>query len=99
MEISGVYNISYDNYTIGRLADDIQCQLRELGFDSSIVTKNVQDVRNYKVKNEKAKIELDFVPQYSPKESVKDIIKNLDLKNIDYEEKRYYNIKMFKEIF
>ena len=99
LEISGIYNISYDNYTIGRLADDIKDELNTLGFQTSILTKNVKDVRNYKVTNKKAKWELDFVAKYSPKDSVRDIIQNLDLENIDFDENRYYNIKMFKDIF
>tara|TARA_A100001515_G_scaffold142626_2_gene141860 strand:+ start:1302 stop:2261 length:960 start_codon:yes stop_codon:yes gene_type:complete len=99
LDINGVFNISYDNYTIGRLAEEIQQELRALGFNPTILTKNVQDVRNYKVKNEKAKIQLDFVAKYSPRDSVKDIMSNLDLSSIDFDEDRYYNIKMFKGIF
>jgi nucleoside-diphosphate-sugar epimerase len=98
LAISGIYNISYDNYTIGRLADEIREELMRHGFDLSINTKNVQDVRNYKVTNNKAKIELDFVPRYSPKDSVREILRNIDLSTVDFEDKKYYNIATFKEV-
>ena len=98
LSISGIYNISYDNYTIGRLADEIREELMRHGFNPSIITKNVQDVRNYKVTNKKAKIELDFVPRYSPKDSVKEILRNMDLSSVDFEDKKYYNIATFKEV-
>jgi nucleoside-diphosphate-sugar epimerase len=96
--VSGVYNISYDNYTIGRLADEIREELSRHGKSPSIITKNVQDVRNYKVTNNKAKIELDFVPRYSPKDSVREILRNIDLSSVDYDDKKYYNIATFKEV-
>ena len=99
LEIAGVYNISYDNYTIGRLADEIRNELIYHGHDVIIETKNIKDVRNYKVENEKARVELDFVAKYAPKDSVRDILHNIDVKNIDFEAKRYYNIKMFMDLF
>ena len=96
--VSGIYNISYDNYTIGRLADEIREELSRHGKNPSIITKNVQDVRNYKVTNNKAKIELDFVPRYSPRDSVREILRNIDLNSVNYDDKKYYNIATFKEV-
>jgi nucleoside-diphosphate-sugar epimerase len=61
-------------------------------------TKNIQDVRNYKVSNEKAKMELDFKPRFTPADTVMSILKNVD-KNVDFSDKSYYNIQTFKESF
>tara|TARA_R100001163_G_C5055748_1_gene192194 strand:- start:687 stop:1643 length:957 start_codon:yes stop_codon:yes gene_type:complete len=98
-DITGIYNISYDNYTIGRLADEIKDELFNFGYEINIETKNVQDVRNYKVSNEKAKIELDFVAKYSPKDSVREILTKIDLETVDFSDQKYYNIQVFKELF
>ncbi|MGH9810172.1 MAG: NAD-dependent epimerase/dehydratase family protein, partial [Terriglobia bacterium] len=49
-EISGVFNIASGNYTIGEVADYVREAAREhTGIDASILIKNVQDFRNYKV--------------------------------------------------
>ena len=99
LEITGIYNISYDNYTIGRLADEIKDELNNCGYDIKIIVKNIQDVRNYKVTNSKAKMQLDFTPKLSPRDSVKEILKNIDAKKINFNENKYYNIATFKERF
>lgn len=98
LDITGVYNISEDNYTIGRLADLVRDTLVDNGHDVKIETKDVQDFRNYKVLNTKAQMELDFKPRYTPQDSVKSILKNVK-NNLDLNDKRYYNIKVFKEKF
>jgi len=98
LEITGVYNISYDNYTIGRLADEIRDELVAHGYAVEIVVRDVQDIRNYKVKNFKAKMELDFTPQFSPRDSVSEILKNVDVKKINFGDDKYYNIQTFKKL-
>ena len=111
IDITGIYNVSYDNYTIGRLADEIKDQFNEFGINISIETQNKEDLRNYKVSTDKAKKELDFVAKFSPKDSVKEIFENLhQLDNNFYikedsgkdyliQDKRYVNIDIFKEVF
>ena len=99
LNISGVYNISYDNYTMGRLADDIKEELENNGHSVVTDVRNVQDVRNYKVQNKKAKIELDFVAKYSPQDTVKNLLENIDLKSYNFDDEKYYNIKVFKKMF
>ena len=95
--LSGVYNICYDNYTIGRLAEEIREELKDHGFEIELEILNRQDVRNYKACNTKAKVELDFVPSTPPRQSVKNILENIG-DNFDFSDKKYYNIKVFKEL-
>jgi len=97
LEISGIYNICYDNYTIGRLADEIHRELLDNGLEIEVKILNRQDVRNYKATNAKAKIELDFVPKISPRQSVKNILSNIG-DDYDFFDKNYYNIKIFEEL-
>ena len=98
LDVSGIYNISEDNYTIGRLADLVKDTLIENGHKVTIETRNVQDFRNYKVMNTKAQAELDFKPRYTPQDSVRSILKNVQ-NNVDLSDKKYYNIQVFKEKF
>jgi len=98
LSVSGVYNILEENYTIGRLADEIKLTLESQGHQATVETKNIQDVRNYKVSGEKAKMELDFKPRFTPADTVMSILNNID-KSIDFSDKNYYNIQTFKESF
>tara|TARA_B100001094_G_C18187086_1_gene804520 strand:+ start:295 stop:1251 length:957 start_codon:yes stop_codon:yes gene_type:complete len=98
LEISGVYNISEENYTIGRLADEIKATVQSRGHKVKVLTKDVQDFRNYKVLNDKARLELDFKPRYTPSDSVISILDNIE-DGLDLSDKRYYNIEIFKEKF
>ena len=76
--ISGIYNISYDNYTIGRLADEVCAELRTHNINNiDLDIQNRHDFRNYKVSHEKARIELDFVPEVSPRDAVKEVLKKI----------------------
>lgn len=98
LDISGVYNISEDNYTIGRLADLVKDTLVESGHKVTIETRSVQDFRNYKVSNAKAQAELDFKPRYTPQDSVRSILKKVE-NGIDFTDEKYYNIQVFKGKF
>jgi len=98
-EITGVFNVSYDNYTMGRLADEIRDELLNNGITVDIEIKNIPECRNYKVTNNKIKDQLDFVPQFSPGDSVNEILRNIDLSTYSFDDKTYYNIKVFEELF
>ena len=96
--ISGIFNISIENYTVGRIALEIQSELKNLGHDTDIEIKNIQDVRNYKADNQKVKNVLDFNPKYTIGDSVREILENIDLSNYDFNDKKYYNIRTYKGI-
>jgi len=111
IDITGIYNISYDNYTIGRLANEIKDQFNQFNINVQIERQDKEDLRNYKVATDKAKKELDFVAKFSPRDSVKEIFKNLhQLDNNFYikessgqdcliQDKKYANINTFKQVF
>ena len=98
LEITGVYNISYENYTIGDLAKEIHSTLESRGYVVDVLIQNKEDVRNYKVDNSKAKKYLNFDPKYTPTDSINDIFDNMDLDKCDFSDSRFYNIQTFKEI-
>lgn len=96
-EISGVFNVASGNYTIGEVADYVREAVREhTGIDASILIKNIQDFRNYKVTWDKASKELSFHPRCTIQDIVKDLADNVD-KFSDFDNPAYYNIQTFKE--
>ena len=97
-EISGVYNLSGGNYTIGDLGKIIHNELYELGYDIELEYLDIKDVRNYKVKTSKALDELDFTSSYTPKDSIKEILQNINIETFNFKDKQYYNIETFKNI-
>ena len=57
LDVTGVYNISGGNYTIGDLGKLIFNNLKERGYDIELETLNIKDFRNYKVDISKVKDE------------------------------------------
>ncbi|MBI3380322.1 NAD-dependent epimerase/dehydratase [Candidatus Gottesmanbacteria bacterium] len=51
------------------------------------------DIRNYRVSFDKVKNSLGFIPKYNLDYGIKEIIKELKRKNINYLEDKYYNVK------
>ena len=98
LNISEVFNICGENYTIGRLANDVVNTFAEAGTAIEVDTQNRPDVRNYLASNEKAKRILNFTPEFSPANSIQQILYHVSEKNIDLDDKRHYNIKTFMEL-
>jgi nucleoside-diphosphate-sugar epimerase len=97
-EISGVFNITSGNYTIGEIADYVEEAMREYkGLDVKIQIKHVQDLRNYKVSIEKAKNVLSFKPQHDVAAIIKDLFDHVG-EFSDFDNPAYYNIQVFKNL-
>jgi nucleoside-diphosphate-sugar epimerase len=98
-EISGVFNLISKNYTIIDIALSVRETLnRILNIkDIEIDIKNIQDFRNYRVTDTKAK---EILHLYA-KNDADDIVENLIAHKHffeDYNAKKYYNIEIFKTI-
>jgi nucleoside-diphosphate-sugar epimerase len=98
LKISGIFNVCNENYKIGALSKDITEELRRNNLEVEIDVQNRPDVRNYLASNEKAKKILNFYPKYSPRDSIKEILSNIDLNKFNFEDKKYYNIRTFKDL-
>jgi nucleoside-diphosphate-sugar epimerase len=94
--ITGIFNISHSNYTIGNLAEDIKVKLKEFGHDVNLDVQNRPDVRNYLASNEKAMNILCFAPKFNPRDSIHEIMLNFDFHSTDVSDKSYYNILTFE---
>ena len=98
LNISEVFNICGENYTIGRLAKNVVDEFAEVGRAIDVETQYRPDVRNYLASNRKAKRMLDFVPEYGPASSIQEILRQIKEEPVDLSDKRYYNIQTFKEL-
>lgn len=97
-EISGIFNITSGNYTIGEVADIVRNVMEEkLNLKIGLDVHHKQDLRNYKVSIEKAKEILSFTPRHSVESIVEDLIRNRE-KFKDLDNPRHYNIQTFKMI-
>lgn len=96
--ISGVFNVSSGNYTVGQVGDMVKKEVEVLtGKKIAIDMKNIEDFRNYKVSIEKAKTHLGFQPQYSIEETIRDLFNHKD-EISDFDNENYYNIQVFKKL-
>jgi nucleoside-diphosphate-sugar epimerase len=96
--ISGVFNVASDNYTLGQIGDIVSVEMSRLSNkEIKVHINDVKDFRNYKVSIHHAKLTLGFTPIYT----IKDIVNELYHKTASFsnlEDDKYYNIKVFKSL-
>ena len=96
--ISGVFNVTSENYTVGQVADLVKAEVqKKTGDKIGIEMRNIQDFRNYKVAIHKAKTYLGYTPIYSINDIIDDLCDHLNVYG-DYEQDKYYNIRVFRKI-
>lgn len=96
--ISGAFNVAYDNYTVGQIADLVSEEIAELtGRKIDMEVKDLQDFRNYKVSCQKAKTCLGFRPKYGVTETVRTLHEHLPMYG-DFERDEFYNIRTFQKL-
>jgi nucleoside-diphosphate-sugar epimerase len=96
--ISEVFNICGENYTIGRLANDVVNEFAKIGTKIDVEVQSRPDVRNYLASNTKAKRMLEFTPEFEPADSIQQILQHVEKENIDLGDKRHYNIQTFMDL-
>ncbi len=96
--ISGIFNLSSGNYTVGEVGDSVKEIIeKKLQKKVKLTIKNIKDFRNYKVSNAKAVNTLSFKPKHDVPAIIDNLIDNLD-RFSDFENPNYYNIQIFKTI-
>jgi nucleoside-diphosphate-sugar epimerase len=96
--ITGVFNLSSGNYTVGEVADLVKEAVEtKMGKMVKLNIKNINDFRNYKVTNEKAVTTLSFKPKHDVTAILNNLIVNVD-KFKDFDNPNYYNIHVFKQL-
>lgn len=97
-EISGVFNVAYDNFTVGQVADMVKDEVEELtGEKVRIEVKDVRDFRNYKVSCDRARTYLGFLPKYTVTHTIRELHKHREEYG-DFGADHYYNIRTFKQV-
>lgn len=95
--IHGLFNLSYDNYKINEIAEMIQRVIPNVKIQSTDIS--FEDLRNYRVNNEKMK-QTGWVAQYTVEEGIVEmleIFKENRVKNIDAPV--YSNVAYLKKIY
>lgn len=96
--ISGVYNVAYDNFTVGQVADLVKDAVEErTGKKIQVELRNMKDFRNYKVSCARAQTCLGFRPKYGVTAMVDSLFRHLDDYG-DLSNPAYYNIEVFKNL-
>jgi len=96
--ITGVFNLSSGNYTVGEVADLVKEAVEtKMGKQVKLNIKSINDFRNYKVTNDKAVTTLSFKPKHDVTAILNNLIANVD-KFKDFDNPNYYNIQIFKQI-
>jgi nucleoside-diphosphate-sugar epimerase len=96
-QISGVFNVASDNYTVGQVGDIVKAVIEEkLSRRIDLVINNARDFRNYKVSIDRARTELGFTPRFCIEDSVESVLSHLEEYG-DFSSDRFYNIRVFKK--
>ncbi|HPI91400.1 MAG TPA: SDR family oxidoreductase [Spirochaetota bacterium] len=96
--ISGVFNVTSGNYTVGQVGDLVKHEVeKKTGEKISLDIKNIRDFRNYKVTFDKARTYLGFQPLYSISDIIDNLFDNRDYYG-DFQNENFYNIITFKKL-
>jgi nucleoside-diphosphate-sugar epimerase len=98
INVSGIYNLSGGNITIGDLGEQVHKELINRGFKVDLIVLGNSDVRNYKVSTEKIEDELGFKAEFKPVDSLCEILDNINLDGYDFNNDLYSNIATFERI-
>lgn len=92
------FNVGYENYSVRKLADIVR---NIVGPDTvQLETVPTDDTRSYHISSQKIDRELDFRPQFTIEEAVKDLIRSFaeGLLPNSMTDSRYFNLERMKEI-
>jgi nucleoside-diphosphate-sugar epimerase len=97
-EISGVYNVAYDNYTVGEIGSQVAQAVGELtSRDIELDVRDVEDFRSYRVSTERARDALGFNPRFDIRAIVESLLEHRSEYG-DFSKEAFYNIQIFKQL-
>lgn len=93
--IHGIFNVAYDNFTVGHVADMVKDEIEELtGKKTKVLVHHREDFRNYKVTCDRARTLLGFSPKYSVSHMIQGLHRHRDAFS-DFRAPHFYNIEVF----
>lgn len=94
--VSGVFNVSSGNYTVGEIGQCVKDHFKKKhGMNLNVEVNNIKNFRNYRVSTTKAKNVLGVKFAGSVESILDELDKNFG-KGFNYTDNKYYNIKVFK---
>ena len=95
-DLAVVFNIASGNYTIAQVAEQVAARV-PMSHPPTVEVVGKKDMRNYRMSITRAIRELGFEPTGSVWSILEDLVENKH-KFSDWNNKRYYNIEVFKGI-
>lgn len=96
--VSGIYNVAYDNFTVGEIGKRVARAVEELTSKPiALDVKDMQDFRSYRVSTQRAREVLGFDPRHD----IESIVDQLHAKRAEYgdfSKETFYNIEVFKQL-
>lgn len=95
-----LFNLSFDNFLISRLAEEIASKLVSLGKRVRVKKQIPKfEVKSYQISSEKIKKILSFQAKYSPIQTVLDVVKQIESRKLtDLDNPKFYNMAWMKPI-
>ena len=96
--VRGVYNVAFDNFTVGEIGRQVAEAVGDLTSRKvNLETYDIQDSRSYRVSTDRARKVLGFAPQYDVRAIVEDLYAHLSEYG-DFSKEIFYNVEIFKQL-
>lgn len=97
-DASGVFNVASGNWTVGEVGEAVGARVGELrGSPVTVESRAVPDLRNYRVRTDRARAVLGFAPGETVETIVADLWANRD-RFADFGNPAYHNIEIFRRL-
>jgi nucleoside-diphosphate-sugar epimerase len=97
-DLSGVFNIAYDNFTVAEIGEQVVRAVSALsGREIGLETRRIPDLRSYRVCTDRARAALRFAPRHGVASTVESLFARLGEYG-DFTKEAFYNIEVFKQI-
>jgi len=97
-ETNGVFNVAFDNFTVGDVGNQVASALEDrLSRPITLEILRNEDLRSYRVSTVRAREQLGFTPTRSIPETIDELLTHADEYG-DFSKDAFYNIEIFKQI-
>jgi len=95
---SGVFNVAYDNFTVGEIGKQVAASVEAVtGRRVDVDMRDVEDFRSYRVSTARAREILGFAPRYDVAAIVEELYAHMSEYG-DFSKEAFYNIEIFKQL-
>lgn len=98
-DVTGIFNISSQNYQLKEVGELVANGLALEGVRVSILVERRPDARSYRVVTDKATSVLGFAPKKSMEKTVSEVVrKTIAMSDEEIEDRRHYNVLQFQRL-